>query len=342
MSQNRRTSERVPVFVPTTLQLCDPHTHKPSGRMVTAVMVDVSKGGARLELNHDADGVSLERGTLLLATFDPNHVRLKDDVFLRIAWFTPKPSSDQNAHAALGAYFLELNEHDREKLLKLPGTPQKAFASPTAERRWTVLRSGIGLIIALSLYISLRNTQNLLEQQNEQLSALHTRMDKMETNVPQWVSTLRNEVKSEGITQKGTLTQLTERLAKIESGPRPAAAAPLATVVATSAVDPGALTEKRMPVQFRVASLPYGIEVNGVTAGRRSFGGVVTNKNSNPQDVILAVEYACDGPGTPSSQRCNCDARVKLPAGGRSDFTCVALLAPKQNADDLRLSVSGR
>jgi hypothetical protein len=174
----RRNSDRKPVLLPASTQLCDSSGQNP-GTPLSAMVVDVSEGGLRLELL-SSPSVLLQRDSTILLTFDRAHVEIHHPLTLRVAWVKPA-SSETPGRFQLGATFLKIGSGERAALVRAAMRANRPSTEPRG--RWKSLLPlafGLALIVLLGWQVKISQQQ---EATRQALQDLGNRVDHLEDSV---------------------------------------------------------------------------------------------------------------------------------------------------------------
>jgi hypothetical protein len=280
--------------------------------------LDVSEGGAKIEIEgnalHMADNAFAPGNTVLLKA-DSSELKLRNSIYLSVAWYRTRQEGNRSAVGTLGGRFTSIDADDLQALIKhataAPAAPSAAGPLAAALRANATSIIAVVAASAVAVYlwsqsadlpgkvIDLTQRTAQLEQQVESLrSALHAHTE----------STRVEPARSEPVKQVSPVAP-----------PVVAAVAPARPVEAPPAARP--MGEGR--VQYDVAEGINGVELASLERVNTDFVGLMTSKLATPQSVIVELEFRCglgDG-GAPA--KCVCRAPgIRVPPNGKAEFLC--------------------
>lgn len=337
MVPNERSAERTAIWVGVVLEICDASTHAAVSPSFPATAVDISAGGMRFELRQLPAGIAeaLSRDSTIRASFESKDAQLKGRVHLKVAWFRP---AGQTGRASVGAYFTEISDDDRAALMQLAAMQisQKFQDLPKAVPQNLIRTLGFLSLLAVAAFGAFQSI------------SLHSRIDEMSEQIEKMSFAIETQRQA---LAKRSATETAERagasaMATAAVKPEPKRVAPEQAPPQPPDRSPASETSGTKPkaVDFVLREKLDGIRLATLEVFQSDFIGALISETQVDKSVTVALEYPCargEAPGR--GNRCTCEARqMRVPKGGRVEFTCTSSSTFSPGADDRVVLVSIR
>lgn len=302
----QRTSVRILASIPVHLEVCDPESLKTLSEPFAARIVDLSAGGARLEMEglSQINAELFAPGITVHLRFEPPEIRLKSKVYLTIAWFRSPTEQTGRVAANVGGHFKNIIAEDIAALLRYASAHQTPHAgpSPVPHPKLPWLLTTVSLLALTGAVLHDLGLQTKVAE------------------LTQSVARLGEQLQS----QKATPAPLpVVRDVHLVAPPIPAASPPPRSVPAAEPVRAEPVRPSAGSLQFELTEKVPGTDLASLEVMGSDLVGAVLNQSPLAQEVGVDLEFACASTDSGAEGRCLCQIPlIRIAAKGRADFSC--------------------